>query len=294
MRKIKKAILPVAGMGTRFLPATKAMPKEMMPVLDKPLIQYAVEEAFDAGIEEVILVTGRGKNAIANHFDFNYELDAILHNARKFDEIKNINSTVPKDGTLIYTRQGQPLGLGHAIWCARSIIGNEPFAILLADDIFQGDKPVLDCLLDAYQKVGGNVVSLMQVPKSQVTKYGIVSPSEINGAHIKIAGLVEKPTAASAPSDYAISGRYILQPDVFNYLAQGKKGTGGEIQLTDAMAQLIGQQSFLGILYDGTRFDCGSVEGWLEANIAFASIRPELKSKIPGMIKKYWKDPTQS
>ncbi|MCK5042241.1 MAG: UTP--glucose-1-phosphate uridylyltransferase GalU [Sphingomonadales bacterium] len=285
--KIKKAILPVAGMGTRFLPATKAMPKEMLPIIDTPLIQYAVEEAFAAGIEDVILITGRGKSAIENHFDRAFEVESVLRKQNKQDMLDRITEITPKNGRIISLRQGEPLGLGHAIGCAQSIIGNEPFAVLLADDIFAGTTPVLNQMIDVYNEKGGNVVSVMDVPIEHTSRYGIITPGKSQDNLVEIKGLVEKPEPKQAPSTLAISGRYILQPEIFKYLAKGKKGAGGEIQLTDAMEQMMGESAFNGLVYDGQRYDCGNIVGWLEANIATALRRDDLREEVERLLIKF-------
>ncbi len=286
-RPIKKAILPVAGLGTRFLPATKALPKEMLTVVDKPLVQYAVEEAFAAGIEDIILVTGRGKSAIENHFDRAYELESLLEKNGRTESLAQISATIPKNGRLSYTRQGKPLGLGHAIWSARSLIGDEPFAVLLADDIFSGSNPVMKQMVEAYDDVGGNIVSIMEVPQEHTSRYGIISPGSQKNRMIDVKSIIEKPDPSKAPSNWAVSGRYILQPDVFDILAEGKEGAGGEIQLTDAIAQLIGKQAFHGLINEGKRFDCGNKVGWLEANICMALEREDMNKELKEILNKY-------
>lgn len=286
-KKIKKAILPVAGMGTRFLPATKAMPKEMLPIIDTPLIQYAVEEAFAAGIEDVILITGRGKSAIENHFDRAFEVESVLSKQNKQDMLDRITEITPKNGKIISLRQGEPLGLGHAIGCAQSVIGDEPFAVLLADDIFSGEVPVLNQMIDVYQETGGNVVSVMDVPSEHTSRYGIITPGKTDGSLVEIKGLVEKPDPKDAPSTLAISGRYILQPEIFKYLAEGKTGAGGEIQLTDAMEQMMCESVFNGLVYDGQRYDCGNIVGWLEANLATALKRDDLRDEVKLLLHKF-------
>lgn len=285
---IRKAIFPVGGLGTRFLPATKAMPKEMLPIVDKPLIQYAVEEAQAAGIEEFIFVTGRGKAAIEDHFDHSYELNATLKARGKHEALQAISDWIPAPGKVAYTRQQAPLGLGHAVWCARHFVQNEPFAVLLADDLILSRKACLKQMVDHYQEVGGNHVAVMEVPQEKTSSYGVIDPGKKDQNAIEIKGLIEKPDPALAPSNYAVIGRYILQPEVFAQLEKKEKGAGGEIQLTDAMAQLIGKQPFSGTLFEGRRFDCGDKLGFLEATIAFAlerdDMRQALKSRIGDLL----------
>ncbi|MEN3952962.1 UTP--glucose-1-phosphate uridylyltransferase GalU [Iodidimonas sp. SYSU 1G8] len=286
IRPVRKAVFPVGGMGTRFLPATKAMPKEMLPVVDKPLIQYAVEEAQAAGIDEFIFVTGRGKTAIENHFDRSTELEALLAEKEKDDALHELLGSMPKAGQVCYTRQMDPLGLGHAVWCARNLVGNEPFAVLLADDLIQAGTACLKQMVDAYNDVGGNMVALMDVPHEHTSRYGIVAPGQVEGRLTEVNGLVEKPKPADAPSDQAVVGRYILQPEVFQHLAGQQKGAGGEIQLTDALARMIGGAPFHGYRFEGTRFDCGDKVGFLEANLAFALEREDLRDGVTSFIKK--------
>jgi len=280
-QRIRKAIFPVGGLGTRFLPATKAMPKEMLPVVDKPLIQYAVEEAQAAGIEEFIFVTGRSKTAIEDHFDHSYELETTLRERGKDAQIAAVNSWMPRPGQIAYTRQQVPLGLGHAVWCARNLIGDEPFAVLLADDLILAETSCLKQMVEAQSKVGGNMVAVMEVPHEHTNRYGIVDVARDDGRLVAVKGVVEKPAPASAPSNLSIIGRYILQPDVFDRLAHIGRGAGGEIQLTDALAELIrGGKPFHGLRFDGKRFDCGDKVGFLEANIAFALARPDLTDAV--------------
>ena len=281
---IRKAIFPVGGLGTRFLPATKALPKEMLPIVDKPLIQYAVEEAQAAGIEEFIFVTGRGKAAIEDHFDHSYELNATLKVRGKHEALQAISDWLPAPGKVAYTRQQAPLGLGHAVWCARHFVQNEPFAVLLADDLVLARESCLKQMVNHYQKVGGNHVAVMEVPREKTSSYGVVDPGKIDQNTIEIKDLVEKPDPALAPSNYAVIGRYILQPEVFEQLEKKEKGAGGEIQLTDAMAQMIGQQPFLGTLFEGRRFDCGDKLGFLEATIAFALERDDMRAALKSRI----------
>jgi UTP--glucose-1-phosphate uridylyltransferase len=282
-KRVKKAVLPVGGLGTRFLPATKAMPKEMLTVVDKPLIQYAVEEARAAGIEDIIFVTGRGKAVIEDHFDHSYELESTLQARGKENELKEIRALLPAEGQFSYIRQKEPLGLGHAVWCARNLVGDEPFAVILADDLVHTDTPCLKQMMDAYDHVGGNMVAVMDVPRAHTNRYGILSPGREEGRLVEIKGLVEKPAPDQAPSTLSIIGRYILQPDVFRHLSEKQKGAGGEIQLTDAMAKMIGHMPFHGFRFAGVRYDCGDKIGFLTANIALALDRPDLQEGV----KKY-------
>jgi UTP--glucose-1-phosphate uridylyltransferase len=281
MRKpLRKAIFPVGGLGTRFLPATKAMPKEMLPVVDKPLIQYAVEEARAAGIEEMIFVTGRGKSAIEDHFDYSYELQDTLKSRSKDAELALIDNLLPQPGEFAYVRQQEARGLGHAVWCARNLVGNEPFAVLLADDLVQAGTPCLKQMVELYNEVGGNLVAVMDVPKAHTDRYGILKTGTENGRLVEALGLVEKPKPDVAPSTLSIIGRYILQPDVFAHLGQQTPGAGGEIQLTDAMALMCGRGRFHGYRFEGRRFDCGDKAGFIEANIAYALNHPKIGGKI--------------
>jgi UTP--glucose-1-phosphate uridylyltransferase len=284
-KPVRKAVFPVGGMGTRFLPATKAMPKEMLPVVDKPLIQYAVEEAQAAGIEEFIFVTGRGKTAIENHFDRSTELEALLAEKEKDETLHELLDSMPQPGQVSYTRQMDPLGLGHAVWCARYLVGDEPFAVLLADDLIKADVSCLRQMVDAHAEVGGNMIALMDVPQDHTSRYGIIAPGAVKGRLTEVTGMVEKPKPANAPSTQAVVGRYILQPDVFRHLAGQQKGAGGEIQLTDALARMIGDMPFHGYRFEGTRFDCGDKVGFFEANLAFALDRPDLRDGVVSFIK---------
>ncbi|MEC8262530.1 MAG: UTP--glucose-1-phosphate uridylyltransferase GalU [Pseudomonadota bacterium] len=276
---IKKAIFPVGGLGTRFLPATKAMPKEMLPVVDKPLIQYAVEEAAEAGIEEFIFVTGRNKTAIEDHFDHSFELEATLAAKGKDEALGLVKDMLHNPGSVFYVRQQQPAGLGHAVWCARHLVGPEPVAVLLADDLILGTSCVKEMVV-AYS--GGNMVAVMDVPREQTGSYGIVTPGQDDGRLVQVDGLVEKPDPASAPSNIAVVGRYIISPEVFETLSAQEHGAGGEIQLTDALAKQIGKAPFTGVRFSGERFDCGSKLGFLQANVAFGlnndGMRDELRS----------------
>jgi UTP--glucose-1-phosphate uridylyltransferase len=274
IKALRKAVFPVAGLGTRFLPATKAMPKEMLTVVDKPLIQYAVEEALEAGIEQIIFVTGRNKGALEDHFDISYELeDTMRSRGKSLDAISNIRM---KPGSPVYVRQQEPLGLGHAVWCAREIVGDEPFAVLLPDELMVGKPGFMKQMVEAYNQVGGNVIGALEVPDSETDKYGIISPGTIDGRLTKVTALVEKPKRGTAPSNLMIPGRYILQPEVMRILKTQEKGAGGEIQLTDAMAQLIGNQPFHGFTFDGQRYDCGDKAGYVQANLAIAMARGDI------------------
>ena len=283
IKRVRKAVFPVAGLGTRFLPATKAMPKEMLTVVDKPLIQYAVEEALEAGIEQIIFVTGRGKSALEDHFDISYELENTMRVRDKsltvFDGIRQ------KPGSPVYVRQQEPLGLGHAVWCAREIVGDEPFAVLLPDELMVGKPGFIAQMVEAYNKVGGNIVGALEVADSETDKYGIISPGAIYGRLTEVTALVEKPKQGSAPSNLMIPGRYILQPEVMRVLERQEKGAGGEIQLTDAMAQLIGQQPFHGFTFDGQRYDCGDKAGYIQANLALALAREDIGPAVRSFAK---------
>ncbi|MCP4964798.1 MAG: UTP--glucose-1-phosphate uridylyltransferase GalU [bacterium] len=289
MKPVRKAVFPVGGLGTRFLPATKALPKEMLPVVDKPLIEYAVEEARAAGIEEFIFVTGRGKSAIEDHFDNHYELEQTLGERGKEDQLALLNASKLEPGQVAYVRQMSPLGLGHAVWCARNLINDEPFAVLLADDLIKADKPTLVEMVEAYEEHGGNVVSLMEVPDDHTSRYGIVDPGAMNGPFVEINGLVEKPDPADAPSNLAIVGRYILQPSIMHHLGKGKTGAGNEIQLTDSMLEMIGEAPFTGLRLSGTRFDCGTKSGFLEASVAYGLARddlgPDLRERLLAVLE---------
>ncbi|NHO31081.1 UTP--glucose-1-phosphate uridylyltransferase GalU [Acetobacter fallax] len=286
-KPLRKAVLPVAGLGTRFLPATKAMPKEMLPVVDRPLIQYAVDEARAAGIEEICLITGRGKDSLIDYFDVAFELEYTLRERNKVEALKALEPSSIEAGSLIAVRQQEPLGLGHAIWCARSFIGDDPFAILLPDDIVQSGVPCLKQLADAYYETGGSVVAVEEVPREHTNRYGILKPGKDDGKLVEITGLVEKPKPEDAPSNLSIIGRYVLTPEIMPFLALLEKGAGGEVQLTDAMAKTIGKTPFHGLRYEGKRFDCGNKIGFLEAQIAFALERPELADDVRTFLKKY-------
>ncbi|MGL4314450.1 MAG: UTP--glucose-1-phosphate uridylyltransferase GalU [Sphingomonas sp.] len=276
VRPVRKAVFPVAGLGTRFLPATKAMPKEMLTVVDKPLIQYAVEEALEAGIDQIIFVTGRGKSALEDHFDISYELEATMRARGK--SLGLIEGIRQRPGSPVYVRQQEPLGLGHAVWCARDIVGDEPFAVLLPDELMVGG--FMRQMVDAYEQVGGNVIGALEVAEDQTDKYGIIAPGKRDGALTEVLALVEKPKSGTAPSNLMIPGRYILQPEVMAILSEQGPGAGGEIQLTDAMAQLIGRQPFHGFTFTGQRYDCGDKIGYLQANIALALDRDDMAPAI--------------
>ena len=286
-KKLRKAVLPVAGLGTRFLPATKAMAKEMLPVVDKPLIQYAIEEAQAAGIEQFCLVTGRGKTALIDHFDVAYELESTLRERGKDDLIAMLDSMKVQPGSMTTVRQQVPMGLGHAIWCARAFIGDDPFAILLPDDLVLSDTPCLKQLADVYQQTGGNVLAVTEVPREQTNRYGILRVGQDDGRLAEVVGLVEKPKPAEAPSNLSIIGRYVLLPEVIQHLDRMERGAGGEVQLTDGMAKMIGHSPFHGLRYEGRRFDCGDKIGFLEAQIAFALRRPDLKADVQAFLKNY-------
>lgn len=280
VQRVRTAIFPVGGLGTRFLPATKALPKEMLPVVDKPLIEYAVDEARAAGIEEFIFVTGRGKSAIENHFDSHYELEANLSARGRQESLAMINGSKLEPGQIAYVRQMEPMGLGHAVWCARNLVGGEPFAVLLADDLILGNGPCLAEMVEVFNETGGNVVALMEVDREEVSNYGVIAPGDDDGRLVEILDLVEKPAPEDAPSNLAIVGRYILQPEVMDYLALGTSGAGGEIQLTDSMVKLINGDSFYGMRIAGRRFDCGTKLGYLEANVAYALERKDMGEEL--------------
>jgi UTP--glucose-1-phosphate uridylyltransferase len=273
---IKKAIFPVAGLGTRFLPATKAQPKEMLPVVDKPLIQYAVEEAYAAGIREMIFVTGRHKRPIEDHFDMTFELEVALEQAGKAELLHVVRSVKPDDMECIYIRQAQALGLGHAVLCARRLVGNEPFAVLLADDLMVGQPPVLAQMVAQYREWRVSMLAVQEVPAEQTQRYGIVAGTPVNDRLVNIERLVEKPKPADAPSRMGVAGRYILTPGVFDEIANQERGAGGEIQLTDGIAALLRREKVFAYRYEGRRYDCGSKEGFLQANVELALAHPQL------------------
>lgn len=274
-KKITKAVFPVAGLGTRFLPATKASPKEMMPVVDKPLIQYAVEEAVAAGITDMIFVTGRSKRAIEDHFDKAYELEKELDRRGKIETLEYVRSLLPKNINCIYIRQSDPLGLGHAVLCAKPVIGDDPFAVLLADDLLDGETPVIQQMCEAYDHYQCSLLGVENVPREETSSYGIVAATPISKTVEQLSAIVEKPKPAAAPSTLAVVGRYVLTPRIFHHLEQIPTGSGGEIQLTDAIARLIAEERVLAYRYAGTRFDCGSKFGYLQATISFGLRHPE-------------------
>jgi UTP--glucose-1-phosphate uridylyltransferase len=274
-------------LGTRFLPATKATAKEMLPVVDKPLIQYAIEEARAAGIEQFCMVTGRGKTALVEHFDVAYELERTLQDRNRTEALAALAPTHSEPGSITTVRQQVPQGLGHAIWCARAFIGDDPFAILLPDDLILADEPCLAQLVEAYNEIGGNIVAVVEVPREQTSRYGILKPGRDDGRLVEVTGLVEKPAPKDAPSNLSIIGRYILMPEVIKHLALMERGAGDEVQLTDGMAKLIGEQPFHGLRYKGQRFDCGDKVGFLEAQIAFALKRADLAEAVRTFLKNY-------
>ena len=278
MKPIRKAVFPVAGLGTRLLPATKTMPKEMLTVVDRPLIQYAVDEAREAGIEQMIFVTGRGKSSLIDYFDMGFELEATMEKAGK--SLDPLGASRSGFGEIVSVRQQQPLGLGHAVWCARHIVGDEPFAVLLPDDLMVGTPGALKQMVDAYTKLGGNIVCAQQVPADRTASYGIITPGASDGRATEVRGLVEKPAPADASSRLAVVGRYILQPQVMDVLGAGERGAGGEIQLTDAMAKLIGTQPFHALTVDAVRYDCGDKAGYVIASLAIALGRDDLAPAI--------------
>lgn len=284
-RRVRKAVFPVAGLGTRFLPATKLVAKEMLPVVDKPLIQYAVEECRKAGIEYFIFITGRGKSVLIDHFDHAPELESLLKERGKKDPLDELLGGMPRPGTIVATRQQEPLGLGHAVWCARAFVGDEPFAVVLPDDMVLSDRPCIGQLIDAWNDVGGNVVAVENVPKEQTNKYGILDVQAENGNLFSAKGLVEKPDPEKAPSTMAIIGRYVLDPLVMDELGRTKPGSGGEIQLTDAMNSTIGKVPFHGLRFEGERFDCGDKVGFLKANMRYALERPSMRDSVAQAIK---------
>jgi UTP--glucose-1-phosphate uridylyltransferase len=285
--RVRKAVFPVAGLGTRFLPATKAMPKEMLTVVDRPLIQHVVDEAMEAGIEHFIFVTGRNKGVIEDHFDRQFELEEVLAARGKTNELEGLNDDLPGPGTTSFTRQQEPVGLGHAVWCARELVGNEPFALLLPDVLVQTkSKGCLAQMLDVYAKHGGNIIAVDPVPDDQVKNYGVVSIGDGDGHVFPINGMVEKPKPGTEPSNLTILGRYILQPEIFDLLSGQERGAGGEIQITDAMLALLKRQPFYALKYEGKTFDCGSKVGFLTANVAYALARPDIAEAFAAAIKK--------
>jgi UTP--glucose-1-phosphate uridylyltransferase len=287
LKPVRKAVFPVGGLGTRFLPATKAMPKEMLPVVDKPLIQYAVEEAQAAGIEQIIFVTGRGKTSIEDHFDFSYELQDTLLKRGKLEAHSVVTSMMAGPGSVAYVRQQEPAGLGHAVWAARHLVGDEPFAILLADDLVMSKTPCIGQLIDVYNETGGNAVAVMDVPKNHTDRYGILDVSADDGRLATVKGLVEKPKPSEAPSTLSVIGRYVLLPEIFNILEDQGSGASGEIQLTDAMAKMLGDAPFHGLRFEGQRFDCGDKIGFLDATLAFALARDDLGAATQMLVDGY-------
>lgn len=287
-KPVRKAVFPVAGLGTRFLPATKAVPKEMLTVVDKPVIQYVVDEAREAGIEHFVFVTGRNKGVIEDHFDQQVELEQTLRERGKQEALDILAAALPQPGQTSFTRQQAPLGLGHAVWCAREIVGNEPFALLLPDMIMQDERGCMSRMMEVYRETGGNIISTEEVAWEETHKYGIVEKGEAAGGGFRITGMVEKPAKGTAPSNLFINGRYILQPEIFSILENQATGAGGEIQLTDAMLALAEQQDFHGFTFTGRTFDCGSKEGFIKANLAYAmwdrnmaaSLGPELRELL--------------
>ena len=289
MKKVRKAVFPVAGLGTRFLPATKSVPKEMLTVVDRPVVQHVVDEAREAGIEHFIFVTGRGKAVIEDHFDMASELEETLKRRGKMKEYEALMADLPPAGATSFTRQQAPLGLGHAVWCARDIVGDEPFAVLLPDMVTMAGKRGSRCLkqcIEAYDEYGGSVIAVEQVPEDETDKYGVVSIGEDKGHSFEITGMVEKPRKGTAPSTSIISGRYLLDPGIFKILEAGETGAGGEIQLTDAMIKMIGAQPFHGVRFDGKTYDTGSKLGFLAANVAFAMARPDLAGPFKEELRK--------
>ena len=285
-KPVRKAVFPVAGMGTRFLPATKAIPKEMLPVVDKPVIQYAVEEAREAGIEQFVFITGRGKHVIADHFDHAYELESLLEARDKTTELNSLLEMLPKTGSVGMIRQQQPLGLGHAVWCARHFVGNEPFAVLLPDDLMVGKPGALSQMIDSYNQVGGGIiVAAEEKPQNEVKRYGVVNPGAVKGNATEVKGVVEKPATGTEPSNLCVIGRYILQPEIFGILDKQERGAGNEIQLTDAMAQMIGKTPFHAVKTDCSRFDCGDKVGFLHANLAVGLSRPDIAPQLIAILK---------
>ena len=284
-RKVTKAIFPVAGLGTRFLPATKSIPKEIMTLVDRPLIQYAIDEARAAGIKEFIFVTSRGKGALEDYFDHAHELEATLKRAKKTGLLKTLQATNMDSGAIAYIRQHKALGLGHAVWCARRLIGDEPFAVILTDDVIAAEKPCLKQMVEAYAETGGNMVAAMEVPPAKASAYGVLDIGEDMHSIVKVRGMVEKPKPEEAPSNLAVIGRYILTPAVMENLNRMKAGAGGEIQLTDGIAALLRREKVFAYRYEGRRYDCGSKEGFLEANVALALDHPQLGQGFRAYLK---------
>lgn len=286
-QRIRKVVFPVGGLGTRFLPATKALPKEMLPVVDKPIIHYAFEEAQASGIEQFIFVTGRNKSAIDNHFDHAYELQTILESKEKRDALQEVATWLPEPGQVFFTRQQDSKGLGHAVWCARHLIGDEPFAVILPDDMILSQTPCLKQMIDAHAQAGGNMVAAMEVAPEKTGSYGIITPDSENGALVRTRSVVEKPAAGTAPSNLAIIGRYVLQPEIFDFLGKQERGAGGEIQLTDAINAMTDAVPTHGFRFEGKRFDCGNRLGFIEANLAFALSRSDMRDNVRSMLQDY-------
>lgn len=286
LKKVRKVIFPVGGLGTRFLPATKSIPKEMLPVASKPLIQYAFEEAVNAGIEQFIFITGRNKSAINNHFDYSYELQQELSNKEKNIELDLTKGWLPEPGKIVFIRQQKPLGLGHAILCAKDIVGDEPCAVILADEMFKSPRGFLKEMVEYYNEVGGNVIGVAPVKSEDAHKYGIIVPEYV-GDQVLIKGMVEKPSTDKAPSNLSIAGRYILQPRIFEFLAKTSAGKNDEIQLTDAMGEMLKEETFHALPFHGQRFDCGSQEGFLEANISYSLDNKSIAQEVRKFLGKY-------
>lgn len=287
MKKVRKAVIPVAGLGTRFLPATKSMPKEMLPVVDRPVVQYAVDEAFEAGIEHIVFVTGRNKAVIEDYFDLHPELIGTLEQTGKTAQLQALESLLPVAGATSFIRQQSPQGLGHAVWCAREVIGDEPFALLLPDMVSFGGRGCLAEIADLYAQTGGNVIAVERCDPTETSKYGIVGCGADVGSGFEVTAMVEKPAPANAPSNYYINGRYILQPEIFSLLGNQQRGAGNEIQLTDAMVRLAQNQAFFAQPFNGRMFDCGSKEGFIQANVAFALARDDMKEPIFEMLQEF-------
>ncbi|MBB3385590.1 MULTISPECIES: UTP--glucose-1-phosphate uridylyltransferase GalU [unclassified Rhizobium] len=284
-KKVRKAVFPVAGLGTRFLPATKAVPKEMLTVVDKPVIQYVVDEAMEAGIEHFVFVTGRSKHVIEDYFDIQFELEQTLRQRNKNAELSLLSGLLPKAGTASFTRQQEPLGLGHAVWCAREIVGDEPFALLLPDMVMRAEKGCMKGMIELYEQSGGNVIAVEECAPDQAHKYGIVGVGETIGSGFRITEMVEKPAKGTAPSNFFINGRYILQPEIFRILESQERGAGNEIQLTDGMLKLAKTQDFAGYHFRGQTFDCGAKDGFILANVAFALARDDIRPTIEDEFK---------
>jgi len=287
IKPVKKAVFPVAGLGTRFLPATKVMPKEMLPIVDRPLIQHVFEEAREAGIEDFIFVTGRYKEMLEEHFDYQPELEQTLESRGKTAMLKKVRDSEMPAGRLSVTRQPRPLGLGHAIWCASKLVGSEPFAVLLPDVLMKGPRACLKQMVDIYDEKGGNIIAVEEVPDDEVCKYGILDTKDTSQNIMPVIGLVEKPATGKAPSNLSVVGRYILQPEIFHHLGSFETGAGGEIQLTDAMIKLIGNQPFNAARFEGKSYDCGSRLGFIEANIAFGLDDPEIGDGVRTLLKEF-------